>query len=297
MLVAILGPMARNVRIGLIQASSTDSGAEDPAVIKAHMIEKHMAMIEKAAADGVQMLCLQELFYGPYFCAEQKIHWYEITESIPDGPTTQLMMETAKRLGMVLVIPIYEVDGTGIYYNTAAVIDADGTYLGKYRKHHIPHCLPGFWEKFYFRPGNLGYPVFETAFGKVGVYICYDRHFPDGARCLGLNGAEVVFNPSATVAGLSEYLWKLEQPAHAVANQYFICAINRVGTEAPWNIGEFYGQSYVCDPRGRMVAVASRDKDELLVADIDLDQIREVRDVWQFYRDRRPDSYGVITAP
>jgi len=177
------------------------------------------------------------------------------------------------------------------------VIDADGTYLGKYRKNHIPHCLPGFWEKFYFRPGNLGYPVFQTAFGKVGVYICYDRHFPDGARCLGLNGAEVVFNPSATVAGLSEYLWKLEQPAHAVANQYFICAINRVGTEQPWAIGEFYGQSYVCNPRGQMVAVASRDQDELLIADIDLDQIREVRDVWQFYRDRRPETYGVITAP
>jgi N-carbamoylputrescine amidase len=209
----------------------------------------------------------------------------------------QLMCETAKRLGLVLIVPVYEVEGTGIYYNTAAVIDADGKYLGKYRKSHIPHCAPGFWEKFYFRPGNLGYPVFDTAVGKVGVYICYDRHFPDGARCLGLNGAEIVFNPSATVAGLSEYLWRLEQPAHAVANQYFIGAINRVGVEKPWAIGEFYGQSYFCDPRGQMRAVGCRDKDEVVVADLDLDQIKEVRDVWQFYRDRRPETYGAIIAP
>ena len=189
---------------------------------------------------------------------------------------------------MVIVVPIYEEEQAGVYYNTAAVIDADGKYLGKYRKTHIPHCKPGFWEKFYFRPGNLGYPVFETAYAKVGVYICYDRHFPEGARALGLNGAEIVFNPSATVAGLSEYLWKLEQPAHAVANGYFVGAINRVGNEAPWNIGEFYGQSYFCDPRGKIVAEGPRDKDAVVVADLDLDLIDEVRSVWQFYRDRRP---------
>ncbi|NNC87664.1 MAG: acyltransferase [Akkermansiaceae bacterium] len=289
--------MGRVVRAGLIQASASHSGAEDPAKIREAMISKHMEMIEDAGRDGVQVLCLQELFYGPYFCAEQEMRWYDITEPVPDGPTVQLMMETARRLGMVMVIPVYEVDGAGIYYNTAAVIDADGTYLGKYRKNHIPHCHPGFWEKFYFRPGNLGYPVFETAVGKVGVYICYDRHFPDGARCLGLNGAEIVFNPSATVAGLSEYLWKLEQPAHAVANQYWLGAINRVGTEEPWKIGEFYGQSYFCDPRGQLVAVASRDRDELLVHDVDLDLIEEVRQVWQFYRDRRPETYGAIVAP
>ena len=289
--------MPRIVKGGLIQASSTHPGDEDPGVIREAMIAKHMSMIEDAAAQGVQVLCLQELFYGPYFCAEQETRWYDITEPIPDGPTTQLMCETAKRLGMVLVVPIYEVEGTGIYYNTAALIDADGTYLGKYRKTHIPHCHPGFWEKFYFRPGNLGYPVWETAVGKVGIYICYDRHFPDGARCLGLNGAEIIFNPSATVAGLSEHLWKLEQPAHAVANQYFVGAINRVGTEKPWEIGEFYGQSYFCDPRGQIVAQASRDKDELLVADLDFDLIQEVRDTWQFYRDRRPDQYGEIVKP
>ncbi|MES2706606.1 MAG: nitrilase-related carbon-nitrogen hydrolase [Verrucomicrobiota bacterium] len=289
--------MPRNVRIGLIQAITTHPGDTDPAVIKAAMIEKHLKFIEEAALKGCQVVCLQELFYGPYFPAEQKPHWYALTEKIPDGPTTQLMCDTAKRLGIVLIVPIYEVENTGVYYNTASVIDADGTWLGKYRKNHIPHCLPGFWEKFYFRPGNLGYPVFDTAVGKIGLYICYDRHFPEGARCLGLNGAEIVFNPSATVAGLSEYLWKLEQPAHAAANGYFLAAINRVGTEQPWAIGEFYGQSYVVDPRGQMVAVASRDREEVLVADIDLDLIREVRDTWQFYRDRRPESYGEITAP
>lgn len=287
--------MARIIRAGLIQASSTHDGDQDPKVIRVAMIEKHMRLIEQAAREGVQVLSLQELFYGPYFPAEQSMRWYGLTERVPDGPTIQLMMETAKRLGIVLVVPIYEVEGTGIYYNTAAVIDADGRFLGKYRKSHLPHCHPGFWEKFYFRPGNLGYPVFETAVGKVGVYLCYDRHFPEGARCLGLNGAEIVFNPSATVAGLSEHLWKIEQPAHAVANQYFIAAINRVGMEKPWNIGEFYGQSYFCDPRGQMLAVASRDKDELLVADLDLGMIEEVRNVWQFYRDRRPETYSPIT--
>lgn len=289
--------MARIVRGGLIQTSVTHEGTAPLETIKQAMIDKHVALIEEAARKECQVVCLQELFYGPYFCAEQKAHWYAMTEPIPGGPTTQLMRDIAKHLGLVLIVPIYEVEGTGIYYNTAAVIDSDGRYLGKYRKNHIPHCAPGFWEKFYFRPGNLGYPVFDTAVGKVGVYICYDRHFPDGARCLGLNGAEMVFNPSATVAGLSEYLWKLEQPAHAVANQYFLGAINRVGVEKPWAIGEFYGQSYFCDPRGQFLTVGSRDKDELVVADMDLDKIQEVRNVWQFYRDRRPETYGVITAP
>jgi N-carbamoylputrescine amidase len=208
------------------------------------------------------------------------------------------MQERAKQLGAALVVPMYEEDITGVYYNTAAVIDSDGTYLGKYRKNHIPHCAPGFWEKFYFRPGNLGYPVFDipSLHVRVGVYICYDRHFPEGARALGLNGAEIVFNPSATVAGLSEYLWKLEQPAHAVANGYFIGAINRVGTESPWRIGEFYGQSYFATPRGKLIAEGSRDKDEVVVADLDLDQIEEVRKTWQFYRDRRPETYEKLTA-
>ncbi len=286
--------MARVVRGGLIQVKADvplDGSADD---IKRRMIDRHLPFIEDAGRRGVQLLCLQELFYGPYFCAEQQVRWYDLVERVPGGPTTRLMQNVAKQYGMVLVVPLYEEEMTGVYYNTAAVIDADGTYLGKYRKHHIPHVAPGFWEKFYFRPGNLGYPVFETAACRVGVYICYDRHFPEGARILGLNGAEVVLNPSATVAGLSEYLWKLEQPAHAVANGYFVGAINRVGVEAPWNIGEFYGQSYFCDPRGRIVAEAGRTESELVVADLDLATIQEVRNTWQFYRDRRPETYGAI---
>ena len=284
--------MPRLVKCGLIQASHACSTAEKLATIREANLAKHMALIDRAGREGVQILCMQEIFTGPYFCAEQSPRWYDAVEAIPDGPTTRLMQDVARRYEMAIVVPLYEEDGTGIYYNTAAVIDADGSYLGKYRKNHIPHCAPGFWEKFYFRPGNLGYPVFKTRYADVGAYICYDRHFPEGARELGLNGAEIVFNPSATVAGLSEYLWRLEQPAHAVANAFFVGAINRVGYEDPWRIGEFYGQSYFCNPRGQIVAEAGRDRDELVTAELDLDQIREVRNVWQFYRDRRPETYG-----
>ena len=289
--------MSRIVRSGLIQAKLCEPATSGVEKIKKAMIDKHVAMIAEAADKGVQVLCLQELFYGPYFCAEQDAKWYEMTEPVPDGPTTKLMCELAKKHQMVIVVPVYEMDLPGVYYNTASVIDADGTYLGKFRKIHIPHCAPGFWEKFYFKPGNLGYPVFDTKIGKVAVYICYDRHFPDGARCLGLNGAEIVFNPSATVAGLSEYLWKLEQPAHAVANQYFVGAINRPGFEDPWRIGEFYGQSYFCDPRGKILTEGCRDGDDIVIADLDLDLIREVRNTWQFFRDRRPETYDAIVRP
>ncbi len=288
--------MSRTVRCALIQASCPPHDSLEKQ--KDAMIEKNLGLLQQAAAKGAKIVCFQELFYGPYFCAEQDARWYGLTEKVPEGPTTRLLQERAKQLGVALVVPVYEEELTGVYYNTAAVIDADGRYLGKYRKNHIPHCAPGFWEKFYFRPGNLGYPVFElpSCGVKVGVYICYDRHFPEGARALGLNGAEIVFNPSATVAGLSEYLWKLEQPAHAVANGYFVGAINRVGVEGPWKIGEFYGQSYFVNPRGKIIAEASRDKDEVVVADLDLDQIEEVRRTWQFYRDRRPETYDRLTA-
>ena len=286
--------MSRIVRGGLIQATNAISPPQPLEKIKKAMIEKHLKLIEQAAKKGVQILCLQELFYGPYFCAEQDSRWYELTEPVPDGPTTKLMQKLAAKHRMVIVVPVYEKEMTGLYFNTAAVIDADGRYLGKYRKHHIPQVAPGFWEKFYFTPGDTGYLTFQTKYARIGVYICYDRHFPEGARILGMNGAEIVFNPSATVAGLSEYLWELEQPAHAVANGYFVGAINRVGKEAPWNIGEFYGKSYFCNPRGKIIAQASRNKDEIVVADLDLAMIAEVRNLWQFFRDRRPESYQPI---
>ena len=282
--------MTRKVVGGLIQCSNpiNDPSASVETIRKA-MHEKHLPLVHEAGKKGVQILCLQEIYNGPYFCPAQDPKWCDIAEAIP-GPTVDEFQKIAKQHQMVIIVPIYEREMAGVYYNSAAVIDADGSYLGKYRKNHIPQTN-GFWEKYYFKPGNLGYPTFQTRYAKVGVYICYDRHFPEGARLLGLHGAEIVFNPSATVAGLSEYLWKLEQPAHAVANGYFIAASNRVGKEAPWNIGEFYGQSYFCDPRGEFLAVGSRDKDELVVAEMDLDVIETVRRTWQFYRDRRPDTY------
>lgn len=282
------------LRGGLIQMSLKGSTDQSPEEIRKAMIDAHLPYIEEAGKKGVQVLCFQEVFTQPYFCPSQDKKWYAAAEKIPDGPTTQLMCELAAKYKMVIVVPIYEEDITGVYYNTAAVIDADGTYLGKYRKTHIPH-VAGFWEKFFFKPGASNWPVFDTQYCKLGVYICYDRHFPEGWRALALNGAEYIVNPSATVAGVSEYIWKLEQPASAVANGCFIGAINRVGREQPWDIGEFYGQSYFVNPRGEIEAQASRDNDELLVHDMDMSMVREIRDNWQFFRDRRPETYTRLT--
>ncbi|HEU5332930.1 MAG TPA: nitrilase-related carbon-nitrogen hydrolase [Actinocrinis sp.] len=277
--------MAEIVRAALVQQKWTGE--------KKTMIENAVGHIEAAAAQGAQVVCLQELFYGPYFCQVQEAEYFSYTEAIPDGPTTALMREAARDNGVVLIVPMYEQEQAGVYYNTAAVIDADGTYLGKHRKNHIPQ-VRGFWEKFYFRPGNLGYPIFDTAVGRIGVYICYERHFPEGWRALGLAGARIVFNPSATSRGLSQYLWRLEQPAAAVANEYFIGAINRVGIE-PLGDDDFYGQSYFVDPRGQLVGEAASDtEEEIIVRDLDMGQLQEVRDLWAFYRDRRPDTYGPL---
>jgi N-carbamoylputrescine amidase len=282
--------MARNVRVGLIQAGNPLNDESLPvAEIQEAMFQKHLPFIEKAGEQGVQILGLQEIFNGPYFCPSQDKRWYRAAEPA-DGPTVERLRPYCKKYAMAMVVPIYEEAMAGVYYNSAVVLDADGSTLGIYRKTHIPHTS-GFWEKYFFKPGNLGYPTFQTRYARIGAYICYDRHFPEGARALGLHGAEIVFNPSATVAGLSQYLWKLEQPAHAVANGYFVAASNRVGTEAPWGIGKFYGSSYIVNPRGQFLAVGSEDHDELVVADCDLEQIREVREVWQFFRDRRPDTY------
>ncbi|NQT60747.1 MAG: acyltransferase [Bacteroidetes bacterium] len=284
--------MSRVVKCAHIQAKNPKHDGT-LAEIKEAMIQTHIPLIEEAGEKGVQILCLQEIFFGPYFCAEQDVKWYETAEPVP-GPTTNRLAEYAKKYKMVLILPVYEKAQEGVYYNTAAVIDADGSYLGKMRKIQIPHTWPGFWEKFYFKPGNLGFPIFETAYAKIGIYICYDRHFPECARILALKGAEILFNPSATVAGKSEYLWELEQPAQAVANGVFIGANNRVGLEKPWEFGEFYGSSYFVDPRGKLLVKGSRDKTELVVAELDLEQIREVRDGWQFFRDRRPEMYTEI---
>ena len=287
--------MSRKIRCGLIQCSNPLNDESLPVrEIQAAAFEKHLPFIEEAGRRGVQILGLQEVFNGPYFCPSQSARWYDAAEPVP-GPTVEALAPIAKKHGMAMVVPVYEREQAGVYYNTAAVLDADGSYLGKYRKTHIPQTH-GFWEKYFFKPGNLGYPVFRTAHATIGCYICYDRHFPEGARLLGLAGAEIVFNPSATVAGLSQYLWKLEQPAHAVANGYFMACSNRVGTEAPWGVGRFYGSSYFVDPRGNILAQASEDKDELVTAELDLALVEEVRRIWQFYRDRRPETYEKLTA-
>ncbi len=280
--------MSQVVRAGIVQTEWTGD--------KQSMIEKNAGYARQAAEQGAQAFCFQELFYSPYFCSVQEDDHFDYAEAIPDGDTTQQMIALAKETSMVIVVPIFEMEDHGHYYNTAAVIDADGTYLGKYRKTHIPH-VNGFWEKFYFRPGNTGYPIFDTAVGRIGVYICYDRHFPEGWRALGLAGAKIVFNPSATSRGLSMHLWDLEQPASAVANEYFVGAINRVGQE-PFGDNDYYGSSYFVDPRGEFVGEKASDtEEELVVRDLDMSMIDAVRKTWAFYRDRRPDAYGDLVAP
>jgi N-carbamoylputrescine amidase len=276
------------VRAALVQASWTGDTES--------MIDKHERYAREAARQGARVMGFQEVFNAPYFCQVQDPAHHRWAERVPDGPTVVRMRALARETGMVLVVPVFEEEQPGHYYNTAVVIDADGTVLGKYRKHHIPQ-VAGFWEKFYFRPGNLGWPVFDTAVGRIGVYICYDRHFPEGWRALGLAGAQLVFNPSATSRGLSAYLWRLEQPAAAVANEYFVAAINRVGRE-PLGDNDFYGTSYFVDPRGRFVGEPASDtEEELVVRDLDFSLIDEVRQQWAFYRDRRPDAYGELVRP
>ncbi|NAZ82869.1 acyltransferase [Kineococcus sp. R8] len=279
------------VRAALVQTTWTGD--------KESMVAAHEEYARQAAAQGAQVVCFQELFHGPYFGITQDARYYDYAESVP-GPTVVRFQALAAELGIVMVLPLYEEEQPGVLYNTAAVVDADGRYLGKYRKHHIPH-VEKFWEKFYFRPGNLGYPVFETAVGRVGVYICYDRHFPEGWRALGLAGAEIVFNPNASKPGLSNRLWELEQPTAAAANGYFVAVPNRVGRETGEfgdDAVEFYGSSYVVDPQGNFVgAKGSTSAPEVLIRDLDLSLIRKARTDWQFYRDRRPDSYVDLVRP
>lgn len=279
------------VRVALSQTKWTGD--------KESMLQKHEDFARSAAADGAQAICFQELFYGPYFGITEERKYYQLAEPV-DGPIVSRFAALAKELSLVIVLPIYEEDLPGVYYNTAVVVDSDGSLAGTYRKNHIPH-LENFYEKFYFRPGNLGWPVFDTAIGKVGVSICYDRHFPEGWRMLGLAGAEIVFNPNAAKPGLSNRLWELEQTTAAAANGYFVAVPNRVGREDN-EYGElavdFYGTSYIADPRGNYVGErGSSESESLLIRDLNMSLVREVRNEWQFYRDRRPDTYNSIVAP
>lgn len=283
------------VRLGLVQCSAplVHGSVEE---IKGAMLAKHENLIEDAHRLGAQVVALQELFNAPFFPAGEDQTWYSAAEPVPDGPTVQWAQVQAERYGVVIVAPIYERTLPGVYYNTTAVIDADGTYLGKYRKVHVPQGS-GFFEKYYFKPGNLGFPVFKTRFATLGVVTCYDRHFPEIGRALALKGAEILINPNATIKNTSHYMWKIEQPAMACANAVFVASVNRVGWEEPWMGGQFYGNSYVVDPRAEILAEGSEDQDEVVVADCDLSVIEAVRHNYQFFRDRRPDAYGDLVDP
>ena len=264
-------------------------------------VRKAERCIEEAAAGGARLVCLQELFASVYFCQQLKHEYFGLAESIP-GPLTERFGALAKRLGVVLLLPVYEKRAPGLYFNSCAVIDADGSLLGVYRKMHIPHD-PQFEEKFYFAPGDLGFRAWDTAVGRIGVLICWDQWYPEAARLTALHGAEILFYPTA-IGWLApekaehgerqHQSWEIIQRSHAVANGCYVAAANRCGHEAPdGSLGiEFWGRSFVADPAGAVVALASTEGEEVLVAEVDLDLVRQQREVWPFLRDRRVDAYG-----
>ena len=287
-------PPPRTVTLGLPQMRSV----EDPAANLAAAVDR----IRDAAARGAQVVCLQELFLGPYFCQTEDHRFFERAESVP-GPTTARLAELATELGVVIIASIFERRAEGLYHNTAAVIDADGRYLGKYRKMHIPDD-PQYLEKFYFTPGDLGFRTWQTRFGRIGVLICWDQWYPEAARLTAMSGAEILVYPTA-IGWLppekAEYgerqlgAWETIQRSHAVANGVFVAAVNRVGLEAsPAGGIEFWGNSFVADPNGRVIAKAGQDEETLIVS-CDLGQVEVVRTHWPFLRDRRIDAYGGLT--
>ncbi len=280
--------MSTVIRAALFQTAWTGD--------KESMIQVHEQAVRDAAAQGAQVLCFQELFYGPYFCQVQDKAFYEYAEAIPDGPIVKRFQALAKEHGIVLVLPMYEEEQPGVLYNTAAVIDADGSYLGKYRKHHIPKSPDSGRSSTSARATAAGRSSTPRSAGSASTSATTATSPRAGAPWVSLN-AEIVFNPSATSRGLSAYLWQLEQPAAAAANEYFVGAINRVGVEELGD-NDFYGTTYFVDPEAQFVGEVASDKEpELVVRDLDLAKLREVRDRWQFYRDRRPDAYGPLTAP
>lgn len=283
--------MPTTVCIALIQGRDYGS----PKANRTHTIER----IREAAQGGAQMVCTQELFNLPYFCREQNPDFFDLAESVP-GPTTEVLCALAAELGIVIIAALFECRAPGVYHNTAAVIDADGTYLGKYRKMHIPQD-PGFEEKFYFTPGDLGYEVWPTKFGKIAVLICWDQWYPEAARMAALGGAEIIFYPTAIgwlpeekaeLGAAQHNAWETVQRGHAVANGCYVAAINRTGMEG---VTEFWGQSFVSDYYGQVVARAAVADDEVLFADCDLTALESTRRIWPFFRDRRIDTFGGLT--
>ena len=280
------------VRIALVQMSCVENPQEN--------LQKAQERIRQAAAGGANIVCLQELFTTLYFCQTEEYEPFGYAEPIP-GPSTAALQELAAELGVVIVASLFEIRAKGVHHNTAAVIDADGSYLDKYRKMHIPDD-PGFYEKFYFIPGDLGYKVFQTKFGAIGVLICWDQWYPEAARLTALRGADILFYPTAigwatsetseTVRASQRQAWKTSHLGHAVANGVFVAAANRAGTEGEL---EFWGNSFVSDPFGQVISEAAHNDEEILYADCDLSKISFYRSHWPFMRDRRIDSYGEIT--
>ena len=284
--------MADSVRVGIIQLTAEDSPAAN--------VRKTLPRIEEAAAKGAKIIGLQEMFTTKYFCINQDPKNFDLAEPIETGPSVTELAKAAKRLGVVIIAPLFEARGSEVYHNTAAVIDADGTVLGKYRKMHIPQD-PGFEEKFYFTPGDLGFRTWKTAHGDIGVLICWDQWYPEAARLTALGGAQILFYPTAigwlpeekAALGHAQHnAWETVQRGHGVANGCYVAATNRVGTEGRT---QFWGQSFVSDPYGEIVARASIEKEEILLADCDLVKQREFRRIWPFFRDRRIDAYGDLT--
>lgn len=261
-------------------------------------IQTATRLVRQAAAQGARMVCLPELFSTLYFCVETRREYFDWAEPIP-GPTIERMAQVARETGIVLIAPIFERAPDGRYFNTAAVLGPDGSLIGKYRKSSIPFMdvgrssEPRGNEKFYFEPGDLGFPTFDTPFGRIGILICYDRHFPEAARVLGLGGAEIVFVPTATTF-MTRYLWDLELRAHAVANIYYVCGVNKVGVDVGGSARNHFGNSMVINPRGEILAEASDTQEGIALADVDLSVIKELRTLWGYYRDRRPDRYGAL---
>jgi N-carbamoylputrescine amidase len=279
------------VSVGLIQSKAYGSPAES--------LKRHLALIRKAAKQGAQVICLQELFLTEYFCKGEDVDRFDLAETVP-GPTTEALTPVAKELGVVIIASLFEKRGPGLYHNTTAVIDADGTYLGKYRKHHIPED-PGFNEKFYFTPGDGGYKVWDTRFGRIGVLICWDQWYPEAARLTALAGAEILFYPTAIgwlksekkALGKAQHCaWETVQRGHAVANGCYVVAVNRVGTEGET---EFWGQSFVANPYGEIVEKGSSGREEVLIVPCDLKAVEDFRRIWPFFRDRRIDTYASLT--
>ena len=278
------------ISIGLVQSRGFPTKKES--------LDHHLVLIAEAAKKGAQIICLQELFLTPYFCKREETDLFDLAEAIP-GDTTDVLGEIAGRLGVVIIASLFEKRAPGIYHNTAAIIDADGKYLGKYRKMHIPED-PGFNEKFYFTPGDLGYRVWDTKFGRIGVLICWDQWYPEAARLAALGGAEILFYPTAigwlksekAELGKAQHCaWETVQRGHAVANGCFVASVNRVGIEEE---SEFWGQSFVVNPYGEITAKASADREEILISDCELKEVEDFRRIWPFFRDRRIDTYAPL---